>query len=96
MPHYVYLVQWTDQGIRNVKESPKRGEDFQRAVVAAGGKVSLFLHAMGIYDVIAAVELPSDEVANRLALGAGMAGFVRTTTMKSWTDAEFRQLVEKL
>lgn len=96
MPHYVFLVQLTDQGIHSIKESPKRADDFERAVTAAGGKVMASLHTMGIYDAVVIAELPSDEVANRLALGVGLTGAARTITLKGWTPTEFRQLVEKL
>ncbi|MFZ0699687.1 MAG: GYD domain-containing protein [Thermoplasmata archaeon] len=96
MPNYVFLVQLTDQGIHTVKDSPKRANDFEHAITAAGGKVTAILHTMGIYDAVAIAELPSDEAANRLALGVGLTGAARTITLKGWTAAEFRQLVEKL
>jgi len=55
-----------------------------------------FLHTMGAHDLVIAVELPSDDVANQLALRAGMQGFVRTTTLKGWTASEFADLTRKL
>jgi uncharacterized protein with GYD domain len=60
------------------------------------GKVLSYLNTMGAYDVVIAVELPSDEVANQLALRAGMQGFVGTTTLKGWSAAEFAQPVKTL
>jgi uncharacterized protein with GYD domain len=96
MPHYVVLVNWTAEGIRHVKQSPERGEAFQKAVEQAGGKVLSFLYTMGTYDLVVAVELPSDDIANQLALRTGMLGFVRTTTLKGWTANEFTELVRKL
>jgi uncharacterized protein with GYD domain len=96
MPHYVFLASWTNEGIRQVKQSPERADAFRSAVEAAGGKVISMLHTMGAYDVVAAVELPSDDVANQLALRIGREGFVRTTTLKGWTPAEFRELTAHL
>jgi len=96
MPSYVVLVNWTAEGIRAVKQSPARAEAFRKSVDQAGGKVLSFLHTMGTYDLVAAVELPSDEVANQLTLRAGMQGFVRTTTLKGWSTSEFAALVQKL
>lgn len=90
------LGNWTEQGIRNVKQGPQREETFRKAVEAAGGKVLLDLHTMGAYDFVVAVELPSDDVANAIALRTGQQGFVRTTTLKGWTGPEFAQLVQKL
>ncbi|MGA8604947.1 MAG: GYD domain-containing protein [Thermoplasmata archaeon] len=96
MPSYVILVNWTAEGIRNVKDSPSRGESFRKSVEQAGGKVLSFLHTMGTYDLVCAVELPSDNAANQLALRAGMAGFVRTTTLKGWSAAEFAELIRTI
>ena len=96
MPYFVVLVNWTEQGVRTVKESPARAEAFRKAVAAAGGKVLSFLHTMGIYDLVVALELPSDEVANRLALQTARMGNVRTTTLKGWDAAEFARLVESV
>jgi len=96
MPSYVILVNWTAEGIRAVKQSPERGEAFRKSVEQAGGKVLSFLHTMGAYDLVVAVELPSDDVANQMALKAGMQGFVRTTTLKGWTAAEFAKLARTL
>jgi uncharacterized protein with GYD domain len=96
MPFYVMLGNWTEEGIRNVKQGPQREEAFHKAVESSGGKVLLDLHTMGAYDFVAAVELPSDEVASLLALRTGSQGFVRTTTLKGWSASEFAQLVKKL
>lgn len=96
MPFYVVLVNWTDEGIRNVKQSPERGEGFRKSIEKAGGKVLSFLYTMGTYDLVISVELPSDGVANQLALRAGMQGFVRTTTLKGWSAAEFSEMVKSL
>jgi uncharacterized protein with GYD domain len=80
MPYYVVLGNWTDQGVRNVKEAPGRAEALRHSVAAAGGKVVSFLHTLGVYDIVAVLELPSDEVANRLALQSAGQGNLRTTS----------------
>lgn len=96
MPSYVFLVNWTAEGIRNVKEAPARTEAFRKSVDQAKGKILSLLHTMGAFDLVVAVELPSDTVANQLALRVGMAGFVRTTTLKGWSSSEFAELVKTL
>jgi uncharacterized protein with GYD domain len=96
MPHYVNLVNWTEQGIRTVKDTPKRAEAFRKAVEAAGGKLVALLYTMGPYDLVAISELPSDEVCNELALRLGMQGNVRTLTLKGWTESEIAKLIQKL
>ena len=96
MPLYAVLASWTEEGIRTVKQSPHRSEALQRAVEAAGGRVLSFLHTMGTFDIVATLELPSDEVANEIMLRAGMQGFVRTTTLKGWTGPEYADLIQKV
>jgi uncharacterized protein with GYD domain len=96
MPLYAVLASWTEEGIRTVKQAPKRSDALRSAVEAAGGRVLSLLHTMGVYDLVATVELPSDEVANEILLRAGMQGFVRTTTLKGWSGPEFAQLVGRL
>jgi len=96
MPLYAVLVNWTEEGIRSVKKVPQRTEQFRASVESAGGRVLSFLHTMGTYDAVAAVDLPSDEVANELLLRMGAQGFARTTTLKGWTTADFTKLTDKL
>jgi uncharacterized protein with GYD domain len=96
MPHYVTLVNWTDQGIRHVKDSPKRAEAFEAAVKAAGGAVKDVFLVMGAYDLVLITELPNDEAMAKLSLTVGALGNVRTTTMRAFTRQEFRNIVMSL
>jgi uncharacterized protein with GYD domain len=96
LPHYVVLANWTDQGIRSVKDTPKRAEAFRKMVEAAGGKVVVLLYTMGPYDVVSVTELPSDEVVNDIAFRIGMQGNIRTVSMKAWTESEIAKTIQKL
>jgi len=96
MPTYVILNNWTDQGIRNVKESPKRLDATRKAIEAAGGKVLGYYLTMGRYDSVMIAEAPSDEVAATLALGAGSQGSIRTETLKAFTEDEYRKIIAKV
>ena len=96
MPTYVVLVNWTDQGIRTVKESPRRLDATRKAIEAAGGKLLGFYLTMGKYDEVLIVEGPSDEVAATLALSAGSEGNVRTETLKAFREAEYRGIIAKI
>jgi len=96
MPTYLVLVNWTDQGIRAVKESPRRLDATKKAIEAAGGKMLGFYLTMGRYDEVLIVEGPSDEVAATLALSAGSEGNVRTETLKAFPEAEYRDIIAKI
>jgi uncharacterized protein with GYD domain len=96
MPTYISLISWTDQGIRNVKDAPRRLDDFKKAVEAAGGKVNGFYCTMGKYDAVSIFDLPSDEAAAAIALSTGSRGNVRTETMKAFPEDQFRNIIAKV
>ncbi len=96
MPTYIVLYKLTDQGIRNIKEAPKRIEEGIKAIGAVGGKLIDFYSVMGEYDYVGIGELPNDETAVALALAMGSQGNVRTTTLKAFTKEEFAEIVKKL
>ncbi len=96
MPTYITLANWTDQGIRNVKEAPQRMDAARKAVEAAGGKwVGLYL-TMGRYDMVVITEAPSDEAASAVLLAIGGGGSVRTETMKAYPEAQARNIIAKM
>lgn len=95
MPHYISLVNWTEQGIRNVKESPKRADAVTGLANKLGAKMELF-YTMGEYDIVAVTEAPNDETAMQLLLELGKIGNVRTKTMKAWSLAEATKVISKL
>jgi uncharacterized protein with GYD domain len=96
MPTYVILVNWTDQGIRTAKDSPKRVDDFKNAVERSGGKMVDAYYTMGQYDFVVTVELPNDESAMSVLLATGVRGNVRTTTLKAFSLSEAEKIVSKL
>ena len=96
MPTYITLANWTEQGIRNVKESPQRLEGAKKAVEAAGGKWLGFYMTMGRYDMVVIIEAPGDEVASAVLLAIGSGGSIRTETMRAYPEAEYRNIVAKI
>jgi len=96
MPTYITLMNLTDQGIRNIKDAPKRTEAAIKAIEAAGGKVIGSYATMGQYDYVWIIEGPSDEAAMLQLLSTGMKGNVRTTTLKAFTKEEFAEIIKKL
>jgi uncharacterized protein with GYD domain len=85
MPHFVFLVKWTEQGIKSVKDSPKRAAAAKKWAEDHGGKIWLW-YTLGEYDLVGMGEMPSDEVAFEFALNLGSQGNVRTKTLKAWPD----------
>ena len=96
MPTYISLIKWTDQGIRNVKESPQRLDATRKGIEAAGGKLIGFYLTMGRYDAVLISEAPSDEAAAASVLTAGSQGNVRTETMKAFPEDQYRNIIAKV
>jgi len=96
MPFYITLFNYTEQGVRNIKESPQRVASFKAEVEKAGGKVIGFYYTFGEYDGVTIIEGPNDETAMAVLLGVGRAGNVRTKTLKAFSEAEAAKLIESL
>ncbi len=96
MSTYFILANWTEQGIKDVKASPKRLRAAKRLAKACGVKFRSFHMTLGQYDAIVSVEAPDDEAVARFALALGSAGNVRTTTLKGFTEQEYRKIIGSL
>jgi uncharacterized protein with GYD domain len=96
MPTFVTLAKWTDEGIRNIKDSPKRRQAFEDRITSMGGKVKDAYLVMGEYDLVVVTEVPNDETAAKMALGTAMQGNVRTMTMRAFGREEMDKIVGSL
>lgn len=96
MATYIMLLNWTEQGIQNIKDSPKRLDSAKKAFRAAEAKLKEFYMAMGRYDMVVVAEAPDDETIARVVLMLGSAGNVRTETLKAFTEAEYRKIIAGL
>jgi uncharacterized protein with GYD domain len=96
MATYVMLARWTDQGMRQVKESPKRVDAAKRVLKERGGDFKAFYMTMGDYDLVAIYEAPDDAVAARFTLMLGQLGNVRSSTLKAFPEAAYREIVASL
>jgi uncharacterized protein with GYD domain len=93
---YVILMNLTEQGIKTVKESPKRWDAMGQVLEKAGAKLVAMYSTVGEYDFVAIAEVPSEEVGMSLLLALGMLGNVRTKTLRAFTKQEFTKIVKKL
>lgn len=96
MALYVVLYRLTEQGIRNVKDSPDRIDKGIKAAESMGGKVIGFYSTMGEYDYVSIGEFPNDELAAQFLLALGSSGNVTTTTLKAFSIDQFKEIVSKL
>ena len=96
MATYISLLNYTDQGIRNVKDSPKRLDAAKKLLKDLGGDLKEFYLTMGGYDMVIVADAPSDEVIAKFSLILGSLGSVRTTTLKAFPEAEYRKVIAAL
>jgi uncharacterized protein with GYD domain len=95
MPTYVSLENWTDQGIRTVKDLPQRVEGAAQLAQKYGCSLQLYW-TVGPYDVVAILEAPDDQSASAFFLEVGSLGNVRTTTLRAYDREEMSRIIEKL
>jgi uncharacterized protein with GYD domain len=96
MPTYIVLSQWTEQGIRTVKDAPDRVRQAEQVFQQLGARLTAWYLTMGAYDHAAIIEAPDDATMARLALTLGSQGNVRTTTLKAFARDEFERIVGSL
>ncbi|MBA5866215.1 MAG: GYD domain-containing protein [Nitrospira sp. CR1.3] len=93
MATYLMLLNWTDQGIKNVKESPKRLDAARKLAKDLGGEIKTVYMTQGNIDLALIAELPNDEKLATFVLKLGSLGNVRTTTLKAYTEEEYRKII---
>jgi uncharacterized protein with GYD domain len=96
MASYITLMNFTDQGIRNVKETTKRAEAFKEAAKKAGVTVKDIYWTLGQYDIVATLEGPDDTSVTALGLSLGAMGNVHTQTLRAFGPAEMKQILDKM
>ena len=96
MSTYFMLINFTQQGIENIRDAPHRAEAARGLARECGAELKDVYLTMGAYDLIATVEASGDDAVTRFALALGSLGNVRTTTMKAFTEQEFRGIVGSL
>ncbi|MCC6718489.1 MAG: GYD domain-containing protein [Acetobacteraceae bacterium] len=96
MSAYVLLATWTDQGVRSVKDAPRRIDAARKLLEEMGGQFQSLHMTMGAYDMVGIYDAPDDAVAARFILLLGQQGMVRTTSLKAFPEAAFRAIVSSL
>ena len=93
---YIALSNFTDQGIRTVKDSTKRADAVKAAAKKFGATMTQIYWTMGKYDVVAIIEAPDDASATAFALAIGMAGNIRMQTLRAFSKDEMDGILGKL
>ena len=96
MATYLVLIQFTEQGIKNIKDSPKRASHATAMAKKMGVKIKEIYRTLGAHDGAVIVEAPDDEAITAWSLSVGAHGFVKTETMRAFTAKEFESILGKM
>ncbi len=96
MPKYISLINYTQKGIENVKDSPNRSDAFKKLCKSMGARVEAVYLTMGRYDLMVIVDAPNSEVIAKIMLTTGAKGSVSTETLQAFTEEEYRKIIAAL
>jgi uncharacterized protein with GYD domain len=96
MAMYVSLLQFTEQGIRNVKDTTKRAAAATAEAEKMGLKVRDSFWTLGAYDVVLLLEAPDDQSVTAFTLKVGSLGNVKTQTMRAFRSEEMEGILAKI
>ena len=89
------LIRFTDQGIRNIKDTTRRADAARSEAEKIGCKFTIYW-TFGEYDIVGILEAPNDEAVMEYGLKVGSWGNVRTTTLRAFTKEEIAKIIDKL
>jgi len=96
MPTFILTLNWTDQGIRAVKDAPKRSQAAKEVAKKLGVEVKQVYLTSGEHDLLLIVESASGDNVAKFALATGTLGNVRTSTARAWSESEWHKLISEL
>lgn len=96
MATYIALCSFTDQGVRNIKDSTKRADAVKEVAGKFGANMTQIYWTLGQYDLIAHIEAPDDASATAFALAVSSAGNVRMQTLRAFSKDEMSTILAKL
>ncbi len=96
MSTFLVTMNWTEQGIHNIKEAPKRAAAAREMAKKLGIELKETYVTTGESDLLAIVESPSGDNVAKFCMAIGSQGNVRTRTVRAWSQAEYAKLISEL
>jgi uncharacterized protein with GYD domain len=96
MATFVVLASFSDQGIKNVKQTIERADAFKQMATNVGATIKDIYWTLGSHDVVAICEAPDDETATALSLSVASRGNVRSETLRAFSVDEMKKVVGKM
>ena len=96
MATYIVLCSFTDQGIRTVKDSPKRADAVKAAGKKFGVEMTSLYWTLGNYDLVGIFEAKDEKSVTAFGLAIGSQGNIRTQTLRAFNGAEMGEILAKM
>jgi len=96
MATYISLLNWTQKGIEEIKNSPQRLDKAKEMFRSAGVEMKAFYMTVGRYDMVTVVEARDEASLAKAMLAVGSGGHVRSETLRSFTEDEYRKIIGSL
>ena len=96
MPTFMLSLNWTDQGIRGIKDAPKRVQGARDLAKKVGVEIKHVYLTNGDSDLVVFVDTPNGDNVAKFALALGSMGNVRTRTARAWSQEEYLKLISEL
>jgi uncharacterized protein with GYD domain len=96
MPTYVVLMNWTDQGVKTVRDTVQRRDQADALAERHGARLEQVYWTVGPYDIVAIAEAPDDESVTSMMLELGTAGNLRTTTLRAYDRDQMSGIIQRL
>ncbi len=96
MPTYIAMLKWTQQGIKNVKESPARVDAARKAFKKDGVTMKELYMVMGHHDMMVVIEAPDDAALAKALLSSASMGNFTSETSRAFTEEEYRHIINGL
>ena len=96
MATYVVLANFTEHGIRSVKDTTRRADAFKDLAKMFGISVKDIYWTLGRYDIVTTIEAPDEMSVTALGLSLGKSGNIRTETLRAFSQDEMSAVLEKV
>jgi uncharacterized protein with GYD domain len=93
---FIMTMNYTEQGIRAIKDAPKRADAARELAKKFGIEINEVYLTSGDSDLVAIIETPNGDNMAKFALALGSLGNVRTRTARAWPLQEYKKLISEL
>ena len=96
MPKFLTLINFTEQGVKNFKDTAKRADAFTKKAKEAGVTIHHLLWTVGAYDGAILFDAPDEQTAAGLLVTLASQGNVRTQTLRAFDREDIGGVIAKV